>query len=105
VLNALTDDAFQPKSYSIRIEKGNFTEPSFVGSESPSRPRYALRLLFDKSPYPPREEWREPEGGPDSGKFWGHKEFVGRDAPELEKLGRATNDPAPAGGWNSCAVS
>lgn len=105
VLNALTDAAFQPKLYSIRIEKGNFTEPCFAGSESPLRPRYALRLLFDRSPYPPREEWREPGGGPDSGQFWGHTEFVARDAPELEELGRAMNDPALLGVWDSCTVS
>lgn len=105
VFNSLTDDAFQPKLFSVRIEKGNFTEPSFVGSESPLRPRYTLRLVFDKSPYPPRHEWTNPDGGPDSGEFWLHKEFVARNKPELEKLGRAMNDPPPASDWNSCTIS
>jgi hypothetical protein len=101
----LTDDAFRPKSYTIRIEKGNFTEPCHVGySSSYTPPRFALRLLFDKSPYPPRSEWRKPEGGPDSGQFWDHIEFVGRISPELEKQGRAMND-LPLAGWHSCAVS
>ncbi|TVY44160.1 hypothetical protein LOCC1_G005920 [Lachnellula occidentalis] len=107
VFNQLEDTAFQPKSYSIRIEKGHFVRPSAVGSPVNYKhpDKYALRLLFDKSPYPPREEWTEPEGGPDSGRFWNITEFVGRDAPELEKLGRAMNDPAPPGSWESCAVS
>lgn len=26
-------------------------------------PRFAIRLYFDKSPYPPRHEWKEPRGG------------------------------------------
>jgi len=78
----LKDDAFRPKSYTIRIEKGNFIEPCHIGSSSSHRPRFALRLVFDKSPYPPRSEWRRPEGGPDGGQFWDHKEFVGRSSPE-----------------------
>ncbi|KAI9770644.1 MAG: hypothetical protein M1839_003093 [Geoglossum umbratile] len=100
----LIDDAFRPKSYTIRIEKGNFTEPCYIRFSSSHRPRFALRLVFDESPYPPRSEWREPEGGPDGGQFWDHKEFVGRSSPELEKQGRAMNDLPPAG-WNTCAVS
>lgn len=103
VFNDLEDTAFRPKSYSVSIEKGHFVRPCAVGTESPER--YALRLLFDKSPYPPREEWTRPEGGPDSAQFWRVTEFVGREAPELEKLGRAMNDPAPPSGWDSCKVS
>jgi len=100
----LTDAAFRPKSYTIRIEKGNFVEPCCIRGMSPSMPRFALRLLFDTSPYPPRVEWRAPEGGPDSNCFWEHREFVGRAAPDLRKSGRAMND-FPSEGWNSCVVS
>jgi hypothetical protein len=68
--HSLSDDAFRAKSFTIRMEKGNFTEPIWVKSKDSYRPRYALRLLFDKSPCPPREEWKKPEGGPESNNFW-----------------------------------
>lgn len=100
----LTDDAFLPKLYTIRIEKGNFIEPWCVGFWDSWRPRFALRLIFDKSPYPPRSEWKEPEGGPASCRFWDHVEFVGREDPELKKRGRAMND-VPSAIWNTCVAS
>ncbi|KAI1302986.1 hypothetical protein F5Y03DRAFT_360654 [Xylaria venustula] len=98
----LTDDAFVPKLYKVRIERGHFIEPIYYSS--PGTTRYSHRLLFDKSPYPPRTEWREPRGGPDSNEFWNHKEFVGRKAPQLERQGRAMNDTSPWR-WNECIVS
>jgi len=100
----LKDDAFHPKSFTVSIENGSFKQPCFIGGDESMWSRYALRLFFDKSPYPPRCEWKEPEGGPDSGQFWDHKEFVGRSSPELSKKGRAMND-LPAAGWNFCVVS
>ncbi|KAE9368312.1 hypothetical protein N431DRAFT_485870 [Stipitochalara longipes BDJ] len=100
----LTDDAFRPKSYNIRIEKGHFVEPSYIGVSTEYKTRFALRLLFDRSPYPPRSQWREPERGPDGGRFWDHKEFVGRISNELKNQGRAMNDLSPPG-RNSCIVS
>ncbi|KUI54664.1 hypothetical protein VP1G_02057 [Cytospora mali] len=104
VLNerGLTDDAFQPKKYTITIEKGNFVEPCYIGASSSVSRRYALRLLFDISPYPPRSEWKRPEGGPDSGHFWDIKEFVSRESPEL-KEGRAMNDNAGED-WKFCQI-
>ncbi|KAI9683733.1 MAG: hypothetical protein M1822_005923 [Bathelium mastoideum] len=104
-LNAdtLVDDAFQPKSYTIKIERGNFIEPCCIGYTNLQESRFALRLVFDKSPYPPRSEWKEPEGGPDGGQFWDIKEFVARESRDLRKQGRAMNDPSAAG-WNRCEV-
>ncbi|TVY52689.1 hypothetical protein LCER1_G007945 [Lachnellula cervina] len=105
VFNELEDGAFQPGVYSIRIEKGNFILPCFAGDDGDRiNTRYALRLLFDRSPYPPRKDWTEPEYGPDGCGFWDRKEFVGRSTPGLDGKRRAMNDPAPAGGWNSCAI-
>ncbi|KAH8812553.1 hypothetical protein F5884DRAFT_855850 [Xylogone sp. PMI_703] len=101
---SLTEDAFQPKLYTIRIEKGNFTEPCYVGYQGSYKPRFALRIVFEKSPYPPRAEWKKPEGGPDANQFWDHTEFVSRRSPELDKQGRAMND-IPSASWNSCAIS
>jgi hypothetical protein len=43
--------------------------------------------VFDKLPYPPRKEWREPEGAPDAMKMWEWKEFCARSLPELKKMG------------------
>ncbi|KAI1771033.1 hypothetical protein F4818DRAFT_220235 [Hypoxylon cercidicola] len=101
---SLTDDAFRPKSYTVRIEKGNFVEPCTIGYPKLDNLRFALRLLFDKSPYPPRSEWKTPEGGPDGGQFWDHVEFVARTSSDLAKQGRAMNETS-VGGWSGCVVS
>ncbi|KAI0157856.1 hypothetical protein GGR52DRAFT_564390 [Hypoxylon sp. FL1284] len=91
--HSLTDDAFRPKLFIIRIEKGNFIEPNSIGCfPAYGKSRFAMRLLFDTSPYPPRSEWRAPEKGPDDGQFWTHVEFVGRSFSELAKQGRAMNE-------------
>lgn len=105
---SLIDAAFLPKSYTVRVERGNFLEPAL--SHSPRSitngwSRYAYRLIFKKSPYPERPEWRNPGQGPDNGpkySFWHLKEFVGRASPELKNSGRAMNDET---GWGSCVVS
>jgi hypothetical protein len=80
----LTDDAFLPKTYTVRLEKGEFITPydAMRTEEIPNTPAFALRLVFDKSPYPPRDEWKEPDGAPDAIKFWEWKEFCGRQLPE-----------------------
>ncbi|XXG96285.1 hypothetical protein Hte_002566 [Hypoxylon texense] len=102
---SLTDDAFRPKLFHVRIEKGNFVEPNSIGYLPDSdKPRFAVRLLFDKSPYPPRSEWRMPEKGPDDSQFWDHVEFVSRSSPDLAKQGRAMNE-VPVGAWSGCVVS
>ncbi|KAI0101712.1 hypothetical protein GGR51DRAFT_308931 [Nemania sp. FL0031] len=100
----LTDDAYRTKSYIVRIERGNFIQPCYAGYQNSDMQRYSLRLLFDKSPYPPRSEWKEPQGAPDEGQFWDHVEFVGREAPDSARRQRPMNDPS-ASGWNSCVVS
>ncbi|KAJ8121920.1 hypothetical protein O1611_g9976 [Lasiodiplodia mahajangana] len=100
----LTGDAYQPKSYNVRIERGNFIQPCYAGYQNSDMERYSLRLLFDKSPYPPRSEWRDPQGAPDEGKFWDLVEFVGRAAPDSAKRQRPMNDPS-ASSWNSCVIS
>jgi len=80
----LTDDAFQPQTYTIRLEKGNFILPhdSLLSNESKYNSRYALRLAFDKSPYPPQPMWTKPGHGPDAMKMWEWKDFVGRESLE-----------------------
>ncbi|KAI1326437.1 hypothetical protein F5Y16DRAFT_374802 [Xylariaceae sp. FL0255] len=100
----LIDDAYKPKIFTITVVKGNFVEPCWVGDRSMDRQRYSYRLLFDKSPYSPRSEWRKPEGGPDDGRFWEIVDFVGRASPDSAKRQNPMNDPS-ASGWNSCIVS
>ncbi len=78
---SLTDDAFRPKTYTVRLETGNFLA---AVEESEFTTRHALRLVFDPSPYPPRSEWKEPEGGPDANRPWEWTKFYGRESPELK---------------------
>ncbi|KAK2871626.1 hypothetical protein FQN49_002998 [Arthroderma sp. PD_2] len=60
----LIDDAFLPKTYNIRLEKGKFIAPldrSDDGTIPYNMPTYTVRLVFDKSPYPMRHQWKDPE--------------------------------------------
>ncbi|EON68402.1 hypothetical protein W97_07726 [Coniosporium apollinis CBS 100218] len=68
----LTDDAFLPKAYTLSLEKGKFLTPldAMRTEEIQYTPRFALRLVFDKSPYPPGHEWKELGGAPDAMKLW-----------------------------------
>ena len=98
--SVLTDEAFRPKTYTVRLEKGNFLAPfDAIGQrEDQYTPRFALRLAFDPSPYPPRHEWKEPGGAPDALEMWQWKEFCGRSSPELKTQGdRHTL-------WGNCVV-
>lgn len=64
----LTSEAFRPKRYTLRLEKGRFTEPSHNFEKKPfplfqadpyrfAPSRYAYRITFDKSPFPPLGGW------------------------------------------------
>ncbi|RYP08433.1 hypothetical protein DL765_008788 [Monosporascus sp. GIB2] len=82
----LTEAAFAPKTYRVTLERGEFRSREdlsrFGAFEMPGwAERFALRLRFDKSPYPPRQEWRQPEGMPDANRVWEWKEFCGRRFP------------------------
>lgn len=96
----LTEEAFLPKTYTIRLEKGNFLTPydSKLPKEDQYTPRFALRLAFDKSPYPPRHEWKEPGGAPDAMKMWEWKDFCGRQSPALKTQGNKLTL------WRNCVV-
>jgi hypothetical protein len=107
---SLKDDAFRPKLFTIRIEQGNFVLPAAIGKRptklgpahclnrwrDPRSSRSAMRLLFDPSPYPPANEWKE------FGFTFGcPKEFTGGTVKKLEGKGRAMNDVPDDG----CIVS
>ena len=99
----LTDDAFLPKVYTLQLEKGRFrtqydrflpneaswldsakwlVEKALYGGQK-TAPWYAYKLTFDISPYPPRSEWKNTEGGgvPDAFKFWEWTEFYRDELP------------------------
>lgn len=77
----LKEAAFLLKTYIISIEKGIFLT-QFDASEEEElpqyTPRFALRLKFNTSPYPPRGEWREPDRAPGAFKFWELNQFCCR---------------------------
>jgi hypothetical protein len=84
----LTDAAFQPKTYTIRLEKGRFRTQYDMQHDgkkiAPWAPWYGLRLVFDVSPYPPREEWKQTDV-PDVFKFWEWNEFCSRVMPKEDE--------------------
>jgi hypothetical protein len=79
---ALNDEAFQPKSFIVRIEDGSFMTPCAVDSPYPNLrgKSWTKRLVFDTSPYPPESEWKEDAYwgacNPDAGSYWDFKHFV-----------------------------
>ncbi|KAF2643039.1 hypothetical protein P280DRAFT_515476 [Massarina eburnea CBS 473.64] len=86
----LKSAAFRPKQYTLTLSRGRFIEPFHLSIKKPfplfqSVPycfapnRYASKLAFDTSPYPPREEWVETGGLRsilDYHLDWDKKEFV-----------------------------
>uniref|UniRef100_A0A0W0G9G6 Uncharacterized protein n=1 Tax=Moniliophthora roreri TaxID=221103 RepID=A0A0W0G9G6_MONRR len=71
----LTREAFVPKLYVITLERGTFLTSLDTQYKHKGGPEYSFQMTFDRSPYPPREEWREPEGGPETLKIWEKKTF------------------------------
>lgn len=73
----LREEAFFPKTYTLSLESGVFCTAfdEMHMAEIPYTPKFLLRLTFDKSPYPPRDEWKEPEGAPDAIQFWEWNKF------------------------------
>lgn len=90
----LTPAAFQPKVYNLQMAKGKippskwlcFTSPGSSQDEESAdggaeffEASYDLRIVFDKSPFPPLEEWVEQKNGVDRAirlyKFWEFRDF------------------------------
>ncbi|KAL1871071.1 hypothetical protein Daus18300_004816 [Diaporthe australafricana] len=61
----LTEAAFRPKTFQIQVAKGKFGRQKILelqnkraeAVQEEERSWYGLRLLFDKSPFPPEDEW------------------------------------------------
>jgi len=84
----LTEEAFLPKKYTIRLEQGIFMAPAYnlvKGGIPYTTTKYTLRLVFDKSPIPPRREWKDEEAlAVDRCRVWEWSEFVYRGLPKEE---------------------
>lgn len=77
----LSEAAFQPRTFTITIEKGNFApKPWATIGHDDSRAQYGYRLLFDISPYPTREGLKTPLHGAVEGNIFDQMdEFVSGD--------------------------
>ncbi|GJC80594.1 hypothetical protein ColLi_03432 [Colletotrichum liriopes] len=84
----LSEAAFAPKVYTVRLEHGVFRSPASLSSgNSQWSPRYNLQIIFDKSPYPPENEWKDTSGGPEAIKFWEWTEFCSGKLPAKDNSG------------------
>lgn len=112
--HCLYDDAFRSRTYTIRLEQGNFGAPNFC-QDTPQE-RFTHRLVFDKSPYPPRREWKcdglegpdgrtGPDDGADGNRFWDRSVFVSRRSQELTDLRRRELEEKNKHWWTGCVVS
>jgi hypothetical protein len=71
--NILMDAAYLQKIYHLRFEKGTF-EVKHRNTYG-FTPVYEYKLLWDKSPYPPLEEWDEGKDPAEGGEYWERKDF------------------------------
>ena len=55
----LMDSAYQAEKYTLTLEKGVFPTPCVANNPTqyPFTYKYALLLIFDKSPYPSLDKW------------------------------------------------
>lgn len=82
----LKNEAFLPKRFTVKLEKGNFSSPSHLDKALDWLPRFDLRLVFDKSPYPAQHEWNGLlTSSPDDIKMWEWKEFCGRPSTKPKR--------------------
>jgi hypothetical protein len=64
--------AFRQQTYHLQLEKGSFKVENRTSFGS--NPTYEYRLLWNKSPYPPLEEWKV-RGPAQAGKYWERNDF------------------------------
>ncbi|KAL1880098.1 hypothetical protein Daus18300_001461 [Diaporthe australafricana] len=94
----ITDAAFRSRIYKVQLTKKMFpmADLSMYELRSATPPPdkssgYGLRIVFDKSPYPPVEEWRQNTGGmwnmAQKRRFWGYRDFY-RATEESRALSR-----------------
>ncbi|PYH65815.1 uncharacterized protein BO88DRAFT_469986 [Aspergillus vadensis CBS 113365] len=74
----LNEGAFCAKTYHITIEHGRFRNQFDVKHKVLDGSLYALRIVFDPSPFPPDEEWNDESYGPHAMRLWECTEFNAR---------------------------
>lgn len=106
----LLPTAYLPKTFTATLEKGNFLPASRKGRDVMQQ--YGLRLLFDRSPFPAYEHWNTafpndvPPVGPADREQSPMVEFVARELPREQTIGRKAMNDEPSGkAWGSCVVS
>lgn len=85
----LLDAAFRPKTYNVELAKGRFAKADWLWWQGQCPPKHSetwfgLRIVFDKSPYPPLEEWikdRASWRAAEMNEFCGYRDFY-QDAEE-----------------------
>lgn len=93
----ITDAAFRARTYKVQLAKKIFAMADLSMFELRSAPPppdenscFGMRIVFDKSPYPPVEEWRQDTGsmwiGAQSYSFWEFRDFY-RETEESRALG------------------
>ncbi|GKZ37598.1 hypothetical protein AbraIFM66950_009215 [Aspergillus brasiliensis] len=83
----LNEEAFRAKTYRISLEHGRFRNQFDVKHNVRNGARYALRIVFDPSPFPPGEEWNHESSGPHVMRLWECTEFNARRYSEEELTG------------------
>ncbi|KAK9420594.1 putative Epoxide hydrolase [Seiridium unicorne] len=81
----LKDEAFRPKIYKVRLERGKWpVSRGPRGSINAITALFGFRIVFDQSPFPPLEEWKKKHLA-ESKKFWRFNDFYGRRLSESQK--------------------
>ncbi|KAJ7216616.1 hypothetical protein GGX14DRAFT_391419 [Mycena pura] len=84
----LLDDAFQAKQYTITVRRGQFATQSAIKMDLRKRPLYALEIVFDKSPFPAKSEWKpEQQGMVESVRQYEMTIFCARELGRSEDVG------------------
>lgn len=83
----LKEDAFMPRTYTVHLEKGVFLTPEVAkdAKHFPDTRRYTFRLVFDTSPYPPPQQWKDPYSYATSLKTQEWTELCARPLPGVYK--------------------
>ncbi|KAK7698394.1 hypothetical protein SLS64_012642 [Diaporthe eres] len=93
----ITYAAFRARTYQVQLAKKTFAMADLTMFElrSATPPPdenscFGIRIVFDKSPYPPVEEWRQDTGtmwiGAQSYNFWEFRDFD-RETEESRAMG------------------
>ncbi|PYH49896.1 uncharacterized protein BP01DRAFT_8864 [Aspergillus saccharolyticus JOP 1030-1] len=87
----LTEKAFEPKAFTLRLERGSFlTQHDRTGDiYGDDHLEMGLRLTFDRSPYPQPDEWREMTSSLQAHKMWEWNEFCCLQLPDKGFLSAA----------------